>query len=495
MYFSLLTAMTRSSTARDLLPMVLDGRAKPAASLALATLEGLGSLRHGEEAVELASLAADLMLAQDCPEDAEDLHRQALVAASTSPRGQVRVISCRNIGMLSLYQRRFGAAANSFQRVIEDDAATLAQQVEALAGLALTHHALGRHDLATHALDEAASRLDGTSVDGLMPAVASLRLFVRVIRVELAVQYAIRTNAALADHVFWQSEMVFAGARPDDADLLSELQACLGASVGHALLTQRLSQLVALVRAGMGQTRALVSVHEYLAWLRRMQLAAPEREGRLEAALVAIAAHNPELARSLLEPLGSRHDDGPQRWNFELSYCRAKLCEMTGQNEECHRHYQRYALESARCLRSEAQVTAPAAAAAAAKSRVAETRDETELALPAKYRRAYRYLLAQMDRADLSVREIAEHIGVSERAVQSAFRTHLGMTPVEVLRRCRVERIRDDLLSAEGCGPTVIETAARWGIRNRSTLVSSYRKHFRETPADTLARRDVPVHA
>lgn len=494
MYFSLLTAMTRSSTARDLLPMVLDGRAKPAASLALATLEGMGSLRHGEEAVELASLAADLMLAQDCPEDAEDLHRQALVAASTSPRGQVRVISCRNIGMLSLYQRRFGAAANSFQRVIEDDAATLAQQVEALAGLALTHHALGRHDMATHALDEAASRLDGTSIDGLMPAVASLRLFVRVIRVELSVQYAIRTNAALADHVFWQSEMVFASARRDDAELLTELQACLAASVGHALLTQRLAQLVALVRAGMGQTRALVSVHEYLAWLRRMHLAAPEREGRLEAALVAIAAHSPELARSLLEPLGSRQDEGPQRWNFELSYCRAKLCEMTGQNEECHRHYQRYALESARCLRSEAQVTAPAAAVAA-KGRATETRDETELALPAKYRRAYRYLLAQMDRADLSVREIAEHIGVSERAVQSAFRTHLGMTPVEVLRRCRVERIRDDLLSAEGCGPTVIETAARWGIRNRSTLVSSYRKHFRETPADTLARRDVPVLA
>jgi AraC-like DNA-binding protein len=35
----------------------------------------------------------------------------------------------------------------------------------------------------------------------------------------------------------------------------------------------------------------------------------------------------------------------------------------------------------------------------------------------------------------------------------------------------------------------VIETAARWGIRNRSTLVTSYRKYFRETPTETLARR------
>ena len=65
MYFCMLTAMTRSSTARDLLPMVLDGRAKQAASLTLATLEGMGATRHGEPAVELASLAADLMLVQD----------------------------------------------------------------------------------------------------------------------------------------------------------------------------------------------------------------------------------------------------------------------------------------------------------------------------------------------------------------------------------------------------------------------------------------------
>ncbi|WP_157131651.1 helix-turn-helix transcriptional regulator [Piscinibacter gummiphilus] len=482
--------MTRSSTARDLLPMVLDGRAQQAASLALATLDGMGATRHGEPAVELSSLAADLLLAQDCAEDAEDLYRQALVAAATSPRGQVRVISCRNIGMLSLYQRRYGAAANSFQRVTEDDAATLAQQVEALAGMALTHHALGRNELATQALDEAAARLDGTSADGLMPAVASLRLFVRVVRAELAVQYTIRTSGALADHVFWQSDTVYAGARRDESGLLGELNACQAAAVGHALLSERLAQLAMLVRAGMGQTRGLAAVHDHLAWLRRMHLAAPEREARLECALVAIATNQPGLARSLLEPFGTRQDEGPQRWNFELSYCRAKLCEMTGQSEECHRHYQRYALESARCLRSETQTVAPVAAT---KGRVAETRDEAELALPAKYRRAYRYLLSQMDRADLSVREIAEHIGVTERAVQSAFRTHLGMTPVEVLRRCRVERIRDDLLSAEGCGPTVIETAARWGIRNRSTLVSSYRKHFRETPADTLARREPPA--
>jgi len=491
MFFCLLTTLTRTAAAADLLPLVLDGRAKIASSLALQALDALGSTRHGDAAVELAILAADLMLAQDCPEDAEDLYRQALVSAATSPRGQVRVVSCRNTGFLSLYQRRYSAAANAFQRVAEDDAATLAQQVEALAGLALTHHALGRGDMATQALDDAAARL--------APAVGTagsdrLRLCLRVLRAELAVQYTLRIHPALADHIFWRSDSVYAGPRRDEAELLGELQACLDAATGHTLLAQRLSHLVSLVRAGMGQAKALSLVHEHLAWLRRMHLSAPEREARLESALAALAVQNAELARSLLEPFAARGAEGPQRWSFELSYCRAKLCELTGHNEECLRHYQRYALESAMCLRSETQ---PASPAATAKGRTAETRDEAELALPAKYRRAYRYLLSQMDRADLSVREIAEHIGVTERAVQSAFRTHLGMTPVEVLRRHRVERIRNDLLNADGCGPTVIETAARWGIRNRSTLVSSYRKHFRETPADTLARREVPpaLHA
>ena len=67
-----------------------------------------------------------------------------------------------------------------------------------------------------------------------------------------------------------------------------------------------------------------------------------------------------------------------------------------------------------------------------------------EMSLPAKYRRAYRYLIDHLESAELTVREIAEHVNVTERALQSAFRQHLGMTPAEVLRRCRVERIRGE---------------------------------------------------
>jgi AraC-like DNA-binding protein len=57
------------------------------------------------------------------------------------------------------------------------------------------------------------------------------------------------------------------------------------------------------------------------------------------------------------------------------------------------------------------------------------------------------------------------------------------------MRRRRVEHIREDLLAERCPGATILEAGARWGIRNRSTLVNSYRRHFDETPGQTLQRQ------
>jgi AraC-like DNA-binding protein len=240
------------------------------------------------------------------------------------------------------------------------------------------------------------------------------------------------------------------------------------------------------VLATCGDVLALRRSQEHLAWLRRSHLDAGLRQARVEVALVAITARNVEVARSVLEPLTGRSDAGRQRWNLELPYCLAKICAMSGRTDDSLKHYQRYALESVQCVRAETAdpINGPQATAQRSQS----AKDDVEMSLPAKYRRAYRYLIEHLDNASLSVREIAEEIGVTERALQSVFKAHLGMTPAEVVRRCRVERIRHDLLHGDATGATVIETASRWGIRNRSTLVSLYRKYFHETPAQTLSR-------
>jgi transcriptional regulator GlxA family with amidase domain len=168
-----------------------------------------------------------------------------------------------------------------------------------------------------------------------------------------------------------------------------------------------------------------------------------------------------------------------------LAYCQAKVHALSGRIDDSLKHYQRYALESVQCLRVEAADALPAQPGAAAEG----GSEEIELRLPAKYRRAYRFMMQNLDNAELSVHQIADEIGITERALQSMFKAQLGMTPAEVMRRCRIERIRQDLLRDTVTGATVIEVAARWGIRNRSTLVALYRRYFHETPAQTLAAR------
>ena len=111
--------------------------------------------------------------------------------------------------------------------------------------------------------------------------------------------------------------------------------------------------------------------------------------------------------------------------------------------------------------------------------------DATKMRLPLRYRRAYQYIMEHLNDENMSVRQVAAHVDVTERALQLAFRTHLGMTPAELIRTRRMERIRDDLCQ-DTSGRGVREVAARWGITNRSTLSNSYRLHFDETPTQTL---------
>jgi AraC-like DNA-binding protein len=273
--------------------------------------------------------------------------------------------------------------------------------------------------------------------------------------------------------------------------LLSSLKIHLDQYGQYELIEQRLRHLSHLILALDGSKKSLEALISHLGWLRQNSLNAEERQSRLDAAIVALANRHLLIARNMLEPFTARANEHThKRWSIESSYCLAKLHELNGHAEEAMRHYQRYALQAMQCVRTEISVDQRTAnRPSQATPSVSAAKDDVEMSLPAKYRRAYRYLLSHMDCANLSVREIAEHVGVTERALQSVFRRHLGMTPIEVLRRCRVERIREDLLNNEENSLTILEAATRWGIRNRSTLVSSYRKYFSETPTDTLARR------
>lgn len=140
--------------------------------------------------------------------------------------------------------------------------------------------------------------------------------------------------------------------------------------------------------------------------------------------------------------------------------------------------YNRYALDAVQCLRSEVQ--APRLLESGTPAHVS---DDISARLPAKYRRAYSYMITNAHRSDLSINEVAAQIGVTGRALQQAFKSATGLSPTQVLRRYRMQSIRDELLAEGGCG-SVLQAASRWGVGSRSALAKGYRQHFNEAPME-----------
>lgn len=88
----------------------------------------------------------------------------------------------------------------------------------------------------------------------------------------------------------------------------------------------------------------------------------------------------------------------------------------------------------------------------------------------------------------LSTADVAEAVGLSSRALQDGFRTHVGSTPMAYLRRVRLHRIRDELLASDPATANVTSIALDWGMTHLGRFAQSYRVEFGEAPSDTLRR-------
>jgi AraC-like DNA-binding protein/anti-anti-sigma regulatory factor len=95
------------------------------------------------------------------------------------------------------------------------------------------------------------------------------------------------------------------------------------------------------------------------------------------------------------------------------------------------------------------------------------------------------------DRAsdDISVADIAAAAFVTVRAVQLAFRAHLGTTPLTYLRQVRLERAHLQLLNAGPDRTTITAVAADWRFSNASRFTAYYRAAYGVPPALTLRQR------
>jgi AraC-like DNA-binding protein len=107
---------------------------------------------------------------------------------------------------------------------------------------------------------------------------------------------------------------------------------------------------------------------------------------------------------------------------------------------------------------------------------------------PATLRRAVAFI-DEHAHEDISVADIAAACFVTVRAVQLAFRRHLDTTPLEYLRRVRLDHAHRELLAASPAQTTVTAVSFRWGFPSGSRFAAYYRETYGVTPSQTLHRR------
>ncbi|NMO00551.1 AraC family transcriptional regulator [Gordonia sp. TBRC 11910] len=89
----------------------------------------------------------------------------------------------------------------------------------------------------------------------------------------------------------------------------------------------------------------------------------------------------------------------------------------------------------------------------------------------------------------LTVAQMARTAGMSVRSLQAAFAEHLQTTPMEYVRRVRLGRAHQELLSASpGDGISVADVAFAHGFGHLSRFAAAYRAQYGESPSETLRR-------
>lgn len=83
---------------------------------------------------------------------------------------------------------------------------------------------------------------------------------------------------------------------------------------------------------------------------------------------------------------------------------------------------------------------------------------------------------------------LAREAGVTARALQSGFRKHLDMRPMEYLREVRLRRVHDHLRAAPSDAVTVSLVAAEWGFLHLGHFAARYQQRFGEAPSTTLRK-------
>ncbi|HUD32341.1 MAG TPA: AraC family transcriptional regulator [Variovorax sp.] len=110
----------------------------------------------------------------------------------------------------------------------------------------------------------------------------------------------------------------------------------------------------------------------------------------------------------------------------------------------------------------------------------------TAMPAPKHVRRAIEFMHANLLRP-LRLEDIAVASQTSARALQMGFRQFRDTTPMDYLRRLRLDGARNELIHCPP-GTSVADVAYRWGFAHHGMFASRYAKLFGEPPSATLRR-------
>ncbi|WP_164707972.1 helix-turn-helix transcriptional regulator [Paraburkholderia phosphatilytica] len=480
MYPTVYMALLSALKFRHLLPRysaaILDGdfsRAYCTVDDAAETAARTGAKPRERGNDELTALA-DVSLLLDEAEKAEEYYHRAQKRIWKSDQ-QLRVQSCRNTGWSALMLGRLSVAQRSFGRIASEVEAQAEERIGAYIGMALAHHQLAQQQAADDALMEAAELADTCDEP-------RYRLMIDLLGQEFDVRLKVRAARALNDHAFWQSALA---ATSLAANARRRLEPASAIAPRPAIQARRSEELVPLERLAGGERHASAQL---LAARARHGAASPRHvfHANLDLMLAALAGGFDDIAADVIDRMPPGHLE-EQRRNVDYLYCLAKVAALRGNAEQALKFYARYTAEALRCLRTETPSLRAAHTTTRQRANAAGAgSDDVNARLPAKYRRAYRFIVENIDREDLTTRAVAAELNVTMRTIQLVFKRALGVTPCALIRSMRLEGIRDELLAEHGPAPSVFDTAARWGVKSRSTLSKGYRKYFDESPSETI---------
>jgi AraC-like DNA-binding protein len=85
----------------------------------------------------------------------------------------------------------------------------------------------------------------------------------------------------------------------------------------------------------------------------------------------------------------------------------------------------------------------------------------------------------------ISIGELCQHCGVSDRTLEHAFRDHFGKTPAAYIKARRLHKVRSRLKELRGTDTRITDVANGWGFWHMGQFAADYRRFFGELPSET----------